>query len=507
MNCIKKSISTLPLVLMLKEFNKTTSLKVVLFIAILVFNNTFSQNLDDYVEWSIEFATQQMKNTIEEMNNDSTKHPNQTGITDGSWVFSTRDSWISGFFSGAAWYLYELNFEDSYWKNIATRWTLDLEPLKYSTGSHDVGFQIFCSFGNAYRLTGNEEYKNIIITAANSLSTRYDSTIGCIRSWSWGSWNFPVIIDNMMNLEILMWAAENGGDERLKEIAVSHAKKTIENHIRVDGSTYHVVDYNNDGTVKAKDTHQGYNVESTWSRGQAWGLYGFTMMYRYTKNDTFLTTAKHLADYFVDNLPNDFVPYSDFEDPNIPNVSKDASAAAIACSALFELGKFTDESKYKNSAYDILNSLMNNYIAKNSIYHSVIKKACIRSGDGERGLIYADYYFLEALKRYKLSVTGVEKDSEKDKMGFELFQNYPNPFNPSTTIGFSLGSNKDVSLVIYNIEGKVIKSLFRGTKSAGNHYLVWNTDNNVGEEVSSGIYFYSLTTDSKIISKKMILLR
>jgi len=365
----------------------------------------------DLIESTIDFASEQMIITVSEMNNDPTLHPRKTNVSTGVWEFSARTKWTSGFFSGAAWFLYELTDNNSYWFDVASSWTEDLESQKYDTNSHDIGFQIFCSYGNAYKITQNDNYKNIIITAASSLATRYDENIGAIRSWSWGSWNYPVIIDNMMNLELLMWAAENGGDESLKTIAVNHAKKTLENHVREDGSTYHIIDYNDDGTIRAKDTHQGYNVESTWSRGQAWGLYGFIMMYRYTENDTFLTAAKNLSDYFIDNLPNDFVPYSDFEDPNIPNVSKDASAAAIACSALFEISEYVEDEKYKNAALDILNSLVTNYLSKNSNYQSVIKRGCTGSGNPERGLIYADYYFLEALLRYINNPLPVELSS------------------------------------------------------------------------------------------------
>ncbi|MEE9437415.1 MAG: T9SS type A sorting domain-containing protein [Saprospiraceae bacterium] len=454
------------------------------------------------IDSTIKFANEQMKNTILEMNDNSSLHPNQTNISSGRWEFSNRKWWISGFFAGVSWYMSELVGDNSYWLDIATRWTKDLESQKNDTGNHDVGFQIFCSYGNANRITPNEDYKNIIITAANSLASRYDETVGSIRSWSWGNWNYPVIVDNMMNLELLLWASENGGDEELKTIAIKHAKKTLENHIREDGSTYHIVDYNNDGSIKNKDTHQGYNIESTWSRGQAWGIYGFTMMYQYTKNDTFLTAAKKLSDYFIDNLPDDFVPYSDFKDPNIPNVSKDASAAAITCSALFELAKYVDDDKYKNSAVDILNSLVNNYLAKNSNYHSVIKRACVRSGDSERGLIYADYYFLEALMRYKNSVTSIKENEILINSHFELFQNYPNPFNPSTVINYKLAKDSFVKLNIYNSIGKKMSSYLNEKQSSGTHAFYFDATS-----YASGIYYYQLISNGFSQSKKMVILQ
>lgn len=181
----------------------------------------------DSITSTIDFASEQMIITVSEMNSDPTLHPSYTHVSTGVWEFSARTKWTSGFFSGAAWFLYELTDNDNYWFDVASSWTEDLESQKYDTTSHDIGFQIFCSYGNAYKITLNDNYKNIIITAASSLATRYDENIGAIRSWSWGSWNYPVIIDNMMNLELLMWAAENGGDESLKTIAVNHAKKNI----------------------------------------------------------------------------------------------------------------------------------------------------------------------------------------------------------------------------------------------------------------------------------------
>jgi len=483
---------------------KKESFPKLLFIASLLFYQTFtySQIKEELIDSVIVFASEQMKNTILEMNNDSTLHPNQTDPTTGEWEFSSRTWWTSGFFSGATWYMYELTNRDSFWLDTAIKWTSDLESQKYDTSNHDVGFQIFSSYGNGYRIIQNEDYKNVILTAANSLASRYDETIGSIRSWSWGNWNYPVIIDNMMNLELLLWASENGGDEELKTIAINHANKTLENHVRSDGSTYHVIDYNNDGSVKAKDTHQGFNVESTWSRGQAWGLYGFTVMYRFTKNQTFLEAAKILGDYFIDNLPSDFIPYSDFEDPNIPNVSKDASAATIACSALFELSKYVDDEKYKTSAVQILNSLLNNYLAKNSNYHSVIKRGCTRSGEVERGIIYADYYLLESLVRYKSTITNIHDDRKLLNSNFKLFQNYPNPFNPTTTINYSLPSESFVELNIYSSIGEKISTHVNRKQSAGNHSFTLEASS-----FTSGVYYYQIRSDDFSQSKKMILLQ
>ncbi|MCP4726727.1 MAG: glucuronyl hydrolase [bacterium] len=360
--------------------------------------NVFGQNLNPSVEKAFDHAEIRISQWLKD-NTDSSQHPKESDSF-GQWITKNRNDWTSGFWSGCLWYLYEKTNDPDFLK-AAISWTEDLESQKLNTGDHDVGFRILCSFGNGYRLTGNERYKPIIITAANSLATRYDEKIGCIRSWSWGEWNFPVIIDNMMNLELLFRAYEYGGDRRLYDIAVSHAKHTIQNQIRNNGTTWHVIDYNPDGTVKKKDTSQGMSPESTWSRGQAWGIYGFVVAYRETKDRLFLETAIKLADYFLDNLPVDRVPYSDFDSPNIPNESKDVSAAAITCSALLELTQYVDGNYYLRSAESILYSILSDYLTIRTLYKSILYRACVRYGGKEQSFIYADYYFLEALQRYQ----------------------------------------------------------------------------------------------------------
>ena len=235
-----------------------------------------------------------------------------------------------------------------------------MEGEKNDTSSHDVGFKIFCSFGNGYRLTFDPAYRDVVIAGARSLATRYSPIVGCTRSWN--NRHFPVIIDNMMNLEILFWAARHGGDPAWYDMAVSHALKTRQNHVRADGSTYQLVDYDpNTGAVLGKETVQGYSTESTWARGQAWAVYGFTMTYREAGDTRFLDTARQVADYFIDHLPADHVPYRDFEAPNIPNEKKDSSAAAIAASGLLELSTLVTDgasrTRYREASFQILESL------------------------------------------------------------------------------------------------------------------------------------------------------
>jgi chondroitin AC lyase len=229
---------------------------------------------------------------------------------DSAWKAAGMYDWRSGFFPGCLWYAYEYS-RDEAMKDAAKRWTEGLEPVKDYTRNHDVGFMMFSSYGNGYRLTGNPAYKDVLLRSARSLSTRFNPTVGSILSWNPNSrWKFPVIVDNMMNLELLFWAAKNGGGDDLRKIAETHALTTMKNHVRSDGSTFHVIDYDPaTGAVRARNTAQGYADGSAWSRGQAWGLYGFTMTYRETKNPVFLETARKIADYFIAHLPADSVPY------------------------------------------------------------------------------------------------------------------------------------------------------------------------------------------------------
>ncbi|PVD50247.1 hypothetical protein DC498_21155 [Terrimonas sp.] len=195
-------------------------------------------------------------------------------------VTSNTKWWCSGFYPGTLWLLYK-ETKDKALKTEAEKRLQILEVEKLNTGTHDLGFMMFCSFGNAYDVTHNEHYKDVIFTSAGSLSTRFRPSISSIQSWNKSDkFNCPVIIDNMMNLELLEWVATNGGDQKYAHIAADHANTTIKNHYRADHSSYHVVDYNTEtGQIIKKVTHQGYADESAWARGQAWGLYGFTVMY------------------------------------------------------------------------------------------------------------------------------------------------------------------------------------------------------------------------------------
>ena len=321
--------------------------------------------------------------------------------------------WCSGFFPGELWYLYENNPTEEL-KKYAEQFTAYVEPVKNIRYSHDVGFMINCSFGNGYRLTGNPHYKEVMETAAKSLYSRYKPQVGLIRSWDFNKklWQYPVIIDNMMNLEFMMWASRATGDNCYREAAISHAQRTMENHFRPDYSCYHVVSYDTiTGKPHIKQTHQGYADESSWSRGQAWALYGYTMMYRESGRQDFLKHAKNIAKYLMEHprMPEDKIPYWDFDAPKIPKEERDASAGAIMASALIELGQLVGGEKgqvYINYAEDQVRSLTSKkYLAKPgkncnfTLMHSTGSRPS--NSEVDVPLSYADYYYVEALIRLK----------------------------------------------------------------------------------------------------------
>ncbi|MDR1718981.1 MAG: glycoside hydrolase family 97 N-terminal domain-containing protein [Dysgonamonadaceae bacterium] len=327
-----------------------------------------------------------------------------------NWNCAGYSDWRSGFWPGILWYTYEYGHDENT-RQQAERFSKALFPIAgRKVVSHDLGFQIYCSLGNGYRITGNPEYKEIMLRVADSLATLYHPVVGTICSWPYmKQWPHNTIIDNMMNLELLFWAAKNGGGKQLYDIAYRHAEVTRQNHFRNDFSTYHVVVYD---TITGKKlqgkTHQGYADETMWARGQAWAIYGFTLAYRETKNKAFLETAIKAVDIFLKNLPEDAVPYWDFQAPDIPNAPRDASAAAIVASALLELQQYVKPTKkstaYKDAAVKILNALSSeNYQSRDTnnafLLHSTGHKP--NNSEVDAAIIYADYYYLEALLRLK----------------------------------------------------------------------------------------------------------
>lgn len=332
---------------------------------------------------------------------------------DGTKLITARARWwCSGFFPGTLWLVYEYTGDENI-RALAERETAKVEPMKWVTTDHDVGFQINCSFGQQYRITGDPHAREVMQTAARSLATRFNPMVGCIRSWDFqlhgSQWQFPVIIDNMMNLELLMSVAERENEPALADVAVSHANATMKNHYRPDYTTYHLVDYNPaDGSVNRKQTVQGYADESAWARGQAWSLYGFTMMYRFTRDTVYLGRAEKVADMLLTRLPEDGIPYWDFDSPKIPDEYKDASAAAVMASAFIELaGYVPDGTPYRKMAERQLRTLSSDeYLAEPGTNGCFILKHSVGNMPGNSEvdvpLSYADYYFLEALGKFRL---------------------------------------------------------------------------------------------------------
>jgi len=406
--------------------NKKSQIIISFIILLGLFSCKTKSTVSNY-ENKMAFITGQFENTLCLATNPA-KIP-RTLQKDGTLECVEIYDWTSGFFAGSLWYLYHLTGEVK-WKKEAVKWTEALDSVQYYTGNHDVGFMINCSYGNGLKFANKIHYKDIVVQTAKSLCTRYNPVVKCIESWnerkSWDGvtiWKFPVIIDNMMNLELLFEASSLSKDETYKKIAIQHAETTMKNHYRRDYSCYHVVDYDTTtGNVLHKATCQGFADESSWARGQAWSLYGYVVCYRYTKDKKFLGFAENIANYIIHNknMPEDLIPYWDYNvkdtglkpdwnynSADYPVIPRDASAAAVTCSALYELAAYSEKKgEFLKAADKMLQSLSspaymaygegNKYFILNhsvgSIPHGV---------EIDVPLNYADYYFLEALVRSK----------------------------------------------------------------------------------------------------------
>lgn len=332
---------------------------------------------------------------------------------EGNIEYIPIDDWTSGFYPGNIWYTYKLT-NDKKWLPLARKYTEALDSVQYLKWHHDVGFMIGCSYLNGYRIANIPEYKDVVVETARSLSTRFRPNAGIIQSWDadrgWQGergWKCPVIIDNMMNLELLFEATAFSGDSTFYKVAVSHADNTMEHHFRADNSCYHVIDYDPEtGAVRKKQTAQGYADESAWARGQAWALYGYTVCYRYTKDEKYLEQAQKVYDFIFNNknMPADLVPYWDYDAPNIPDEPRDASAAACTASALYELSTYLPEKNYKEVADKIMENLgspaYRAEVGTNGNFVLMHSVGSIPHGQEiDVPLNYADYYFLEGLIR------------------------------------------------------------------------------------------------------------
>lgn len=415
---------------MRKKQKVTSFVGLGLLVLALILGTSWKVNDDGFVQKSFNTAAPLYSNLLKTTEGNFTNYPHSF-LENGKIKYYKIDEWTGGFWPGILWYMYEYT-KDAKWKKAATEWTNSLESNQYNTKHHDIGFMMFCSYGNALKFDNNPKYQEILVQSAKSLMKRYSPIVGSIQSWNTRKskgdinlWEYPVIMDNMMNLELLFYASKITKDPVYKNIAIKHATKTMQNHLRPDNSSYHVVNYDPDnGQVLQRQTLQGFSDESTWARGQAWGIYGFTTVYRETKDKRFLKTAIKMADYFLDhpNLPKDKIPYWDFNvgeagykpdwDFNahrFKETPRDASAAAITSSALIELSTFLkgkQKQKYYNAALAMMKSLSSDtYLNTDNenpyflLKHSTGNLPSNREIDVP--LIYADYYFLEALTRYE----------------------------------------------------------------------------------------------------------
>lgn len=372
-----------------------------------------SNSLD--VNKELDYCLQQTSAAIKNLKNDSSFIPRSIANGKKEWRYVNYRDWTCGFWPGILWYEYEYSKDDN-WKQQAQRYSQALYPLVDSAAiDHDLGFQVFTSIGNGYRLTGDAIYKSILLRAADTVSKLFNPNVGTMLSWprevpgvDWPL-RHNTIMDNMINLELLFWASNNGGRKQLYDMAVKHAETTMQNHFRSDYTSYHVVVYDTaTGKKKKGITHQGYNDSSMWARGQSWAIYGYTMVYRETKDPKFLDFAQKVTDVYLKKLPDDFIPYWDFNAPDIPNAPKDASAACIVASALIELSTMVADKvkakEYLDRAEQMLVSLSSEKYQSREVndaflLHSTGHKP--NGGEIDASIIYADYYYIEALLRLK----------------------------------------------------------------------------------------------------------
>jgi len=341
----------------------------------------------------------------------------------GRWRFTGPERWTSGFLPGAMWLLYRRT-GDRTWRLRAARRQAILAGQRVNTSTHDVGFMFLPSYVSAWRLTRRPAYRRVALTAAGSLASRFNGAVGATRSWNTEDPRFRVIVDNLMNIELLFWGARAGGPSAWHEMARRHALTTLRDHVRPDGSTYHIVDYDTmTGSVLGKRTGQGANADSTWSRGQAWAIHGLTSAYRSTKDLRLLEGARRTARWWLRHVPRGGVPFWDFDAPalveertGLPAAGPfapalDSSAAAIAASGLLDLARLdprrASSRRYKRAAIATLRTLASpRYLARGTTHRSILRHGTANheGGSADTGLIYGDYYFLEALARARLDL-------------------------------------------------------------------------------------------------------
>jgi len=352
--------------------------------------------------------------------------------------------WTSGFYPGIFWHLYDYTGNE-YWRKKAITYTNAIHGQQNTKGDHDIGFIILGSYGNAYKYTHKDSFATVINTAAQKFSLIYSPLVQCTRSWfhnpsrtplEFKPAQYPVIIDNMMNLELFLLSNNIKANNSYYNIAKSHANTTIINHIRPDSSTYHVVDYNpTTGEVRWSGTQQGYDHTSTWSRGQAWAIYGYTMMYKYTLDSLYLKNAQKLSQHFINNIPADTIVHYDFKLPDSLIIKpKDVSANSIVASAFIELFKITFDSLYLRKAEDMIHAMSKpDYRAALNTNGRFLLKHFTGglNYQVDEASNFADYYYLEALVRYYHLIEPDDKAKHRPEIKNRLI------YNANTNILFS----------------------------------------------------------------------
>jgi hypothetical protein len=369
--------------------------------------------VDSVLDRALQGAAEQLRRSAEALD-PKNGYPRNTDAA-GNWTQGETTQWTSGFFAGMLWYMYA-ETPSPEWRTLAERWQAGLESNASRTSSHDLGFEIFDSFGHGYLLTGDAHYRDVVMRASRSLATRFNPAVGATKSWDTEGgadarreWKYPVIIDNLMNLELLFWAGSHGGDSAWSRMAERHALTSARAHVRADGSTAHIALFDPvSGALERTTTWQGYSDSSAWSRGQAWAIHGLTASYGRTRKPELLSAARRAADWFIAHLPPDQVPYWDFRDPAIPRTDRDASAAAIAASGLYDLARYVDDvgarDGYRAAADRMLVSLATNYAAPPTPRGAILAHSTggrPMNSEVDVGIVYADYFFVEALLREK----------------------------------------------------------------------------------------------------------
>lgn len=388
--------------------------KIILFSALIIALVSFQRKEKEpfSIDKNLDYCVAQAKKTLTVLPN-SSAIPRNVAPGSKDWNMVGYKDWTSGFWPGVLWYLYEYT-GDAKWKVQADKYSRLLTPLSVSPAlDHDLGFQVYSSFGNGYRLTKNKEYLDVILKASDTLATLYNPKVGTILSWpemvKKMNWPHNTIIDNMINLEILFEAYKNGGNKFLYDMAVKHAETTMKNQFRKDHSVYHVVVYDTITGRKIKAvTHQGFGDETMWARGQGWAIYGYTMVYRETKDPKFLDFAHKVAKVYLDRLPKDLIPYWDFDAPKIVNEPRDASAAALVASGLIELSTYTKDKAlaktYLGKAEAMLAELSSKRYQSGNVNSAFLLHSTghyPNKSEIDYSIIYADYYYIEALLRLK----------------------------------------------------------------------------------------------------------